>query len=79
MVTTAAAGLHLLMEDQIDGAVLDINLGDGMVFVLADELTERGIPFVFATAYDELLPDRFLKAKRCIKPYDPADVADMLR
>src|SRR3954468_13230999 len=37
----------------ISGAVLDINLQGEEVYPLADELTRRGIPFVFATAYDE--------------------------
>lgn len=34
------------------GAILDVNLQGKMVFPLADELRLRGIPFVFATAYE---------------------------
>jgi CheY-like chemotaxis protein len=47
---TVADGLALLAEaPNLDGAVLDINLQGEMVFPLADALTARGVPFVFAT------------------------------
>ncbi|HVY51658.1 MAG TPA: response regulator [Devosia sp.] len=36
----------------MSAAILDVNLRGQMVFPLADELTRRGIPFVFATAYE---------------------------
>jgi PAS domain S-box-containing protein len=42
----AAAGSHF------DAAVLDVNLGDGLVYAVADVLAERGVPFVFVTGYD---------------------------
>ncbi len=36
----------------IDVAVLDVNLGDEMVFPAATELERRGIPFAFLTGQD---------------------------
>jgi CheY-like chemotaxis protein len=36
-------------DDSIDLAILDVNLGGQLVFPVADILSERGIPFVFAT------------------------------
>lgn len=37
-----------------DGAVLDVNIGGEMVFPVAEELRERGVPFVFATGYGDM-------------------------
>ena len=37
---------------RFDAAVLDINLGDGLVYQVADILAARGVPFVFVTGYD---------------------------
>lgn len=36
----------------IDAAVLDVNLGDEMVFPVATELVRHGIPFAFVTGQD---------------------------
>lgn len=52
-----------------DGAVLDVNLGGEPVFPLADALTERGVPMIFTTGYDQgIFPDRFAHVPRCEKP-----------
>jgi|tagenome__1003787_1003787.scaffolds.fasta_scaffold20965500_4 CheY-like chemotaxis protein len=37
----------------LDGAVLDVNVRDQMIFPIARGLTSRQIPFVFTTGYDE--------------------------
>jgi two-component SAPR family response regulator len=34
-----------------DAAILDINLGDGMVYQVAEILARRRVPFVFVTGY----------------------------
>ena len=34
-------------------AVLDVNLGEELVFPVADALTERRVPFVFVTGYEQ--------------------------
>ena len=36
----------------VDAAVLDVNLGDEMVFPVATELARQGIPFAFVTGQD---------------------------
>jgi CheY-like chemotaxis protein len=38
-------------KDAFDCAVLDVNLGGTLTFSLADALKNRGIPFVFCTAF----------------------------
>ncbi|RED34492.1 CheY-like chemotaxis protein [Rhodopseudomonas thermotolerans] len=65
--------------DRLDAAVLDVNLQGTMVFPLADELTARGIRFVFATGYDHhAIPARFDHVVRCEKPADPEAVITAL-
>lgn len=56
-------------ETQIDVAVLDVNLHGQKVFPAADLLRDRGIPFLFATGYDQsVFPTRFASVPRCEKP-----------
>ena len=40
-----------LRDNQVDAAILDINLAGETVYSLAEILTSRKIPFVFATGY----------------------------
>ena len=52
-------------------AILDVNLGQGASFDLADELRARGVPFLFFTGYDrEVIPSRFADVPRLEKPVD---------
>jgi CheY-like chemotaxis protein len=45
--------LTMIATEIIDAAVLDLNLGGVRSYPIADALTARGIPFVFATGYGE--------------------------
>lgn len=45
------AALKLMNTASVAGAILDVNLGKDMIFPVADQLTERGIPIVFQTAF----------------------------
>lgn len=45
--------LTMIATETIDAAVLDLNLGGVRSYPIADALTARGIPFVFATGYGE--------------------------
>ena len=56
-------------ETHIDGAIVDVNLRGEMAFPVADLLANRGVPFLFATGYDEAtIPARFAEVARCEKP-----------
>lgn len=56
-------------EPRLDGAVLDINLAGEVVSPVADQLSERGIPFIFLTGYGwHLLPERFHARPLVTKP-----------
>lgn len=65
-----------LLDQSIDVAVLDANLNGRAVTPVADALTARGIPFLFATGYGENggAPWGF-DAPIIRKPYDIGDVA----
>lgn len=78
--STVADALRLMAAaTRVDGAVLDINLRGEMVYPLADVLTARGIPFVFATGYGrESIPERFDDRLRCEKPVRVETVAEAL-
>lgn len=60
-------------------AVLDVDLLDGDVFPLADELRRRGVPFMFATGRDVAgLPCRFRAAPFLRKPINARGLFDEL-
>ena len=51
-VCTASDALQAAKDGEFDAAILDINLGDGMVYQVAEILARRHVPFVFVTGYD---------------------------
>lgn len=66
-------------SDQIDGAVVDINLQGEKAFPIADALLARGIPFVFVTGYDRsAIPARYDAVPRCEKPANVSDISRAL-
>lgn len=79
-VGTVEEASRLVDGDGFDCAILDMNLRGDMAFPVADRLTDAGIPFVIATGYNSAsLPDRFMGLPRVEKPYDPQDVASIVR
>ncbi|WP_232630296.1 response regulator [Methylobacterium sp. Leaf118] len=64
---------------RIDGAILDINLRETMVFPVAEALRARGVPFVFATGYEETaIPPHLRDAVHCEKPVEATRLAEIL-
>lgn len=61
-------------------ALLDINLGKGPDFAVAEALLQRGIPFMFVTGYDlELVPREYAGVPRLQKPARPRDIVRTFR
>jgi two-component SAPR family response regulator len=61
----------VLEEQRPDAVLLDINLGSGPTFKLAETLEARGIPFVFFTGYDQAtIPKEFDHVERIEKPVE---------
>jgi len=78
-VATVGDALRIAEREDIDAAVLDINLHDEFVFPVAERLQERGVPFTFTTAYEgDSLPTRFAETPRHQKPISAEAVANAL-
>ena len=70
----------ILARQEIDAAVLDINVHGEFSYAISEELMDRGIPFIFATGYGDVLHDpRFDKVPTVTKPYTFDDIARALR
>lgn len=68
--------LDLLAYEKVDAAILDVHLGDGLVFPVAEKLEENDIPYVFATGYDpSIIPGRFSGFVLSSKPIDLNKIA----
>jgi len=62
-----------------DAAIVDINLGNGPSFRLAESLKNDGIPFVFVTGYDsEEIPEQFRNIRRLQKPVPLPSVVEAI-
>ena len=60
---------------RLDAAVLDINLRGDVVYPVADALRARGVPFVFATGYEQqAIVERYRNVASFRKPIDPSRV-----
>jgi PAS domain S-box-containing protein len=70
-IASASEALAAARDSQFDAAVLDINLGDGMVYTVAEILSKRGVPFVFVTGYDaDSVDSRFASVPILQKPIE---------
>lgn len=68
-VNDAAQAVACAESEQLDCAVLDINLGEGPSYKAARSLKARGIPFIFVTGYDQsIIPAEFRSATQLQKP-----------
>jgi CheY-like chemotaxis protein len=77
--SVAEALALIVREVPLDAAVLDVNLGSENVFPVADALEQRGVPYVFATGYDQrIIPARYAAARRFEKPVDVQALARFL-
>lgn len=63
----------------IDGAILDVNIAGEKVFPVADALTAKSIPFVFATGYGASgLDPGFEQHPVIAKPFRVATLSQVL-
>ena len=61
------------MTDQLDYALLDVDVADGKSFAIAEELQDRCIPFAFVSgSRPSELPAPLREADFIAKPYDEA-------
>jgi PAS domain S-box-containing protein len=70
-ISSASEALVAAKDSEYDAAILDINLGDGMAYPVAEILSARGVPFVFITGYEaDTVDDRFSHVPVLQKPID---------
>lgn len=75
-------GREIAARTRPDAAVLDVNLNGEFVFSLAQQLRQREVPFLFATAYaddDGIFPDAETQTLRVAKPVLPALLVAQIR
>jgi len=69
----------LVASNEIDAAMLDINLGEGASFEVARSIRDRRIPFLFVTGYDvSIIPDDLAGLPRLEKPVDQQNLVQQL-
>jgi len=70
-ISTTTEAAAKARDGQFEAAVLDINLGDGAVYPIADMLAARGVPFVFVTGYEaDSVDSRFREIPILQKPIE---------
>ena len=72
-VGTLDGALKAIKDTDLDGVILDLNLGGRTAFPVADALADRNVPFVFATGYAYDILARHANVPRLEKP-TPANV-----
>lgn len=72
--------LKLVESERLDGALLDVNLGDERCFPIAAALEQHGVPFLFLTGYDmsSAFPPEFETVLRLPKPVDLQRLANAM-
>jgi CheY-like chemotaxis protein len=69
----SASALSLIETSRPDAAIVDVSLGAGSGYTVAECLAKREIPFVFATGHVSL-DSRFVETCVLVKPFEFAAV-----
>jgi two-component sensor histidine kinase len=80
-VAEIGPAIELVRQNQLNAALLDVNLGEERVYPVADYLARRGVPFAFLTGYDvsSVVPARFRTAPALQKPVSRKALAAMVQ
>ena len=72
--------LRLAQQEELDGALLDVDLRGEPVFAVAEELERRRIPVIFASGHDadDMFPKAFVRHPRLRKPFGESDIRRVL-
>jgi DNA-binding response OmpR family regulator len=72
-------GFALVRSSPLHAAVLDINLGKDLVYPLARECLDQGIPVLFVTGIDPAqIPREMRSVPRLSKPYSGAQLENSI-
>lgn len=82
-VTEIAGSLQQAMAaavDDIDGALIDVQLGKEKSFPVVEKLSAAGIPFILMTGYDvSILPEDMRDHPRIAKPFSEPELRKVTR
>ncbi|HWM82344.1 MAG TPA: response regulator [Pseudolabrys sp.] len=73
-VENLKSAIHLAGCEQIDAAVVDINIDGTVSGPVADRLIARGIPFIFVSGQDRELGSRYGDVPLLRKPFSMEDL-----
>jgi len=77
---TLHTGLDLAEREDLDGALLDVNLRGERSFPIAERLRARGVPVIIMTGYGRaILPHRLRALPFLAKPFAPDELEIMVR
>jgi len=72
--------IHLARNEDVDGALLDVNIDGGRIDDVAEILAQKHVPFVFVTAYGrDNLPPAHREVAIVEKPFKDADLIREVR
>ena len=80
-VGSVEGGVQLAQQEDLDAAVLDINLQGRMCFPICSALAKRHVPFMFLSGYagSPLVPSEFQAARHIEKPFAPEEFQSVLQ
>lgn len=77
--TTMAPALEMAGEQELDAAIVDLNIRGGKAFPVLRILRDRSVPFVLTSGYaDWSMPEEWLGQPRLAKPYTPNQLRESL-
>lgn len=74
MVASVADGEAAIATGGFDAAILDVNLHQHKCWPLAEALSARGVPFLFATGGGDSIPAHLADAPSLAKPFTLASL-----
>jgi CheY-like chemotaxis protein len=77
---SVAKALEILKHQDVDGAILDLNLKGEQALPVAEALHKRGTPFFFLTGYGSAgLDQTQFSAPTLPKPFDPGALEELIQ
>jgi DNA-binding response OmpR family regulator len=74
-----AAALGAAQNEDLDAALLDVNVAGVKIYPVAEVLAARGIPFMLLSGYGaDAIPSGHPDWRACSKPFRPEDLVDGL-
>lgn len=80
VVSSSVAKAQMALNDNIDLALLDVDVEDGTSFPIAAALHSRRTPFIFVSgSMPNRVPFQLRNAPFVTKPYEPRDIQKVIR